>query len=62
MKDKFVSPDEAAAIVRDGDTVSVSGFVGTGTPDELMSRLIFRASDTMVRAAWVRGRSLEGPA
>ena len=33
MKNKIVSPDEAAAILRDGDTVSVSGFVGTGTPD-----------------------------
>ena len=39
MKDKFVSPDEAAAIVRDGDPVSVSGFVGTGTPDELIAAL-----------------------
>ena len=37
MKDKIVSADEAAAIVRDGDTVSVSGFVGTGTPDELIT-------------------------
>ena len=37
MKNKIVSPDEAAAILRDGDTVSVSGFVGTGTPDELIA-------------------------
>ena len=26
-----------------------------------MSRLIFRAHPDMVRAAWVRGRALEGP-
>ena len=39
MKDKIVSPDEAAAIIRDGDTVSVSGFVGTGTPDELITAI-----------------------
>src|SRR3954470_5145309 len=39
MKDKIVSPDEAAAIIRDGDTVSVSGFVGIGTPDELILAL-----------------------
>ena len=30
-------------------------------PDDLMSRLIFRAHPDMVRAAWVRGRRLEGP-
>nr|WP_282572180.1 acyl CoA:acetate/3-ketoacid CoA transferase [Roseomonas acroporae] len=36
MKDKIVSPEEAAAIIRDGDTVCVSGFVGSGTPDELI--------------------------
>ena len=27
----------------------------------LVGRLIFRASDSMVRGAWVRGRRLEGP-
>ena len=36
MKNKIVSPAEAADIIRDGDTVSVSGFVGIGTPDELI--------------------------
>ncbi len=30
-------------------------------PEELMSRLIFRSHPDMVRAAWVRGRRLEGP-
>jgi guanine deaminase len=30
-------------------------------PSVLMSRLIFRAHPDMVRAAWVRGRRLEGP-
>jgi guanine deaminase len=29
--------------------------------DEVVSRLIFRERQGMVRAAWVRGRSLEGP-
>jgi len=33
-----------------------------GGPDELMSRLIFRAHPDMVRGAWVRGRRLDGPA
>jgi guanine deaminase len=30
-------------------------------PEDVMSRLIFRAHPDMVRAAWVRGRRLEGP-
>jgi guanine deaminase len=39
----------------DGDDVDLSD------AELLVSRLIFRASDTMVRGAWVRGRRLEGP-
>src|SRR4029077_5157923 len=38
-KKKIVSADEAIAIVRDGDTMCVSGFVGIGTPDELILAL-----------------------
>src|SRR4051812_38651312 len=36
---KIVSPDEAVAVIRDGDTVCTSGFVGIGTPDELILAL-----------------------
>lgn len=32
-----------------------------GDPEELVSRLIFRPHPAMVRAAWVRGRRLQGP-
>ena len=39
LKNKIVSADEAIAIIRDGDTVCVSGFVGIGTPDELIVAL-----------------------
>src|SRR5215216_3455995 len=39
LKNKIVSADEAIAIVRDGDTVCASGFVGIGTPDELILAL-----------------------
>ena len=39
MKDKIVTPAQAVAIIRSGDTVSVSGFVGIGTPDELLIAL-----------------------
>ena len=35
--------------------------VDLGDPALLVGRLIFRASESMVRAAWVRGRLLEGP-
>jgi cytosine/adenosine deaminase-related metal-dependent hydrolase len=30
-------------------------------PNDLVSRLIFRAHPDMVRGAWVRGRRLAGP-
>jgi propionate CoA-transferase len=36
LKNKIVSAAEAVAIIRDGDTIACSGFVGTGTPDELI--------------------------
>jgi propionate CoA-transferase len=39
VKDKIVSAAQAAAIIRAGDTVACSGFVGTGTPDELIIAL-----------------------
>ena len=39
LKNKIVAVDEAIAIIRDGDTMSVSGFVGIGTPDELLIAL-----------------------
>jgi 5-methylthioadenosine/S-adenosylhomocysteine deaminase len=54
---------------KEADLIVVDpGFVAAlpGTPaddeaEDLMSRLIFRAHPDMVRAAWVRGRSLTGP-
>ena len=39
MKNKIVSADEAIALIRDGDTVALSGFVGIGTPDCLIEAL-----------------------
>ena len=36
---KIVTADEAIALIRDGDTVAVSGFVGIGTPEELIEAL-----------------------
>ncbi|SDG34770.1 propionate CoA-transferase [Limimonas halophila] len=45
MKHKIVSAQEAVAIVGDGDTVATSGFVGIGTPDELLAALAQRHAD-----------------
>jgi propionate CoA-transferase len=39
VKNKIVDTDEAVAIIRDGDTVAFSGFVGSGTPEELIAGL-----------------------
>jgi len=39
MKNKIVSAADAVAIVRDGDTLACSGFVGSGTPDALIGAL-----------------------
>ena len=39
MKNKIVSADQAIALVRDGDTVAFSGFVGIGTPEALIEAL-----------------------
>ncbi|MEO8298976.1 MAG: acyl CoA:acetate/3-ketoacid CoA transferase [Burkholderiales bacterium] len=39
MKQKFVSAEEAVALIRDGDTVASSGFVGIGTPETLIAAL-----------------------
>jgi propionate CoA-transferase len=46
VKNKIVSAGDAIAIIRDGDTIAVSGFVGTGTPDELIVELERRFLET----------------
>ena len=47
-KSKVVSAAEAVDIIRDGDTVACSGFVGCGTPEELLIALEARFVDTEV--------------
>jgi propionate CoA-transferase len=42
MRHKITSAAEAAALVRSGDTIATSGFVGIGTPDELLAALAER--------------------
>ncbi|WP_424931846.1 acyl CoA:acetate/3-ketoacid CoA transferase [Amaricoccus macauensis] len=39
MGNKIVSAADAAALVKDGDTITTSGFVGIGVPDELLAAI-----------------------
>ena len=45
FEDKFITAQEAAALVNDGDFVMVGGFLGHGTPDAIISAL----ADTEVK-------------
>src|SRR5690349_9312979 len=44
--DKIVSADAAIALIRDGDSVSCSGFIGIGTPEVLIEALERRFIET----------------
>ncbi len=46
MQDKIIGADEAVAIIRDGDTLANSGFVGCGATDGLLDALARRFLDT----------------
>ncbi len=53
---------EADLILVDPSFIAPIPGVTDDDPADLMSRLIFRSHPDMVRAAWVRGRLLDGPA
>jgi len=40
MKNKFITAKEAAAMIHDGDTVLVGGFLGHGTPELIMDEIV----------------------
>ena len=46
MVNKIVSASEAAALIKDGDTLTTSGFVGIGVPDELLAAIENRFLET----------------
>ena len=46
MRNKIVSAQDAVAVIRAGDTLATSGFVGIGTPDELLAALSARFVET----------------
>jgi cytosine/adenosine deaminase-related metal-dependent hydrolase len=52
---------EADLILVDPSLTAPLPGIDCDDPEELMSRLIFRAHSDMVRGAFVRGRRLEGP-
>ena len=46
MRNKITTAADAVALIRDGDTVCISGFVGVGTPNGLLQALAQRFLDT----------------
>jgi propionate CoA-transferase len=46
MRNKIVSAADAVAVIRAGDTLATSGFVGIGTPDGLLAALAARFVDS----------------
>ena len=46
QRNKLATLEEAAALIRSGDTICTSGFVGIGTPDDLLAGLERRFLDT----------------
>ena len=42
MKNKVVTASEAIALVRDGDTLVNTGFVGCGAPEDLLAHIFAR--------------------
>jgi propionate CoA-transferase len=46
VKDKIVSAEAAVAVVRDGDTLANTGFIGSGAPEQLLKALESRFLDS----------------
>lgn len=46
MMGKLVSADYAASLIKDGMTVGMGGFVGFGTPEELLIAIEKRYTET----------------
>ena len=40
MKDKFITAKEAAAMIKDGSSVMIGGFMANGTPESIMDALV----------------------
>lgn len=46
LQNKIITADEAIAVIQDGETIAIQGFVGIGVPDELILALERRFSNT----------------
>ncbi|MCR9086246.1 MAG: acyl CoA:acetate/3-ketoacid CoA transferase [Rhodobacteraceae bacterium] len=46
MQNKTISPEAAAALISDGDTITTSGFVGIGVPETLLKALAARHEES----------------
>ncbi len=46
MSNKIITPEQAAALVKDGMTLAISGFIGFGVPEELLVALQKRFKET----------------
>ena len=42
MKDKFITAEQAAEMIKDGSSVMVGGFMSNGTPESIMDALVAR--------------------
>ena len=52
---KLVSPEFAASLVKDGDTIGMGGFVGFGTPEELIIPVFSRPNRVLNRFSAIKG-------
>ncbi|MEP9352178.1 3-oxoacid CoA-transferase subunit A [Xanthobacter sp. KR7-65] len=48
---KAIRPDEAAALVHDGATVLIGGFMGVGTPERMIDALVARGAKNLTVVA-----------
>ena len=55
MRNKITSAAEAVSIIQNGDSICTSGFVGVGTPNELLLALEKRFLDTGAPAGPLAG-------
>ncbi|MDD2278388.1 MAG: branched-chain amino acid dehydrogenase, partial [Bacteroidales bacterium] len=40
MKNKFITAEEAASMVKDGMTVMIGGFLGVGSPTSIINKIV----------------------
>ena len=51
MRNKFITAQEAAAMIHDGDFLMVGGFMGHGSPDAIIQAMLDRGVKDQVVAS-----------